>query len=294
MAVENETPSSSVRASSSSSSTTSHQPSSTASPPEPNLTQPQVLASSGFPAFGNGEGGMLPVMYPVALPGLYQLENHQQSNNRGPGIYAVPVHPYSGIPSNTLIPLTYSIPTTRPSTPAGAVGSEHGQAGQEQQQAARQRQVVVRRFQIAFHLDLLLILKLAAVIFVFNQDGSRLRLSALVLLASLIYLYQTGALTPLLRWVSQSMQRAAQPPRPAVRAENVPAAARQANDVADGHGGAENENQPLNDGNQAAGNENAVDPGANGGNQWWGIMKEIQMIVFGFITSLLPGFHNID
>lgn len=44
--------------------------------------------------------------------------------------------------------------------------------------------------------------------------------------------YQTGALTPLLRWLSQSMQRAAQPPRPAVRAENVPAAARQGNDVA--------------------------------------------------------------
>lgn len=294
MAVETETPSSSAPASSSSSSTTSHQPSSITSPPEPNLKQPQVPASSAFPAFANGEGGMLPVMYPVALPGLYHLEN-QQSNNRGAGIYAVPVHPYSGIPSNTLIPLTYNVPTTRPSTQDGAAGSEHGQAGQEQQQAARQRQVVVRRFQIAFHLDLLLILKLAAVIFVFNQDGSRLRLSALVLLASLIYLYQTGALTPLLRWLSQSMQRAAQPPpRPAVRAENVPAAARQGNDVAEGQAGGENENQPLNDGNQAAGNENAVDPGANGGNQWWGIVKEIQMIVFGFITSLLPGFHNID
>lgn len=306
MAVETETPSSAGPASSSSSSTTSHQqssttssttshqPSSTTSPPEPSLKQPQVPASSGFPAFGNGEGGMLPVMYPVALPGLYHLENQQQLNNRGAGIYAVPVHPYSGIPSNTLIPLTYNVPTTRPTTQAGPAGSEHGQAGQEQQQAARQRQVVVRRFQIAFHLDLMLILKLAAVIFVFNQDGSRLRLSALVLLASLIYLYQTGALTPLLRWLSQSMQRAAQPPRPAVRAENVPAAERQGNDVAEGQAGAENENQLPNDGNQAAGNENAVDPGANGGNQWWGIVKEIQMIVFGFITSLLPGFHNID
>lgn len=80
------------------------------------------------------------------------------------------------------------IDSTRPTTQTGPAGSEHGQAGQEQQQAARQRQVVVRRFQIAFHLDLMLILKLAAVIFVFNQDGSRLRLSALVLLASLIYL----------------------------------------------------------------------------------------------------------
>ena len=41
--------------------------------------------------------------------------------------------------------------------------------------------------------------------------------------------YQTGALTPIVRWLSQGMQRAAappHPPRPAVRAENV-AAARQ-------------------------------------------------------------------
>lgn len=38
--------------------------------------------------------------------------------------------------------------------------------------------------------------------------------------------YQTGALTPLIRWLSQGMHRAAVPPqpRPAVRAENVPPA----------------------------------------------------------------------
>jgi hypothetical protein len=45
--------------------------------------------------------------------------------------------------------------------------------------------------------------------------------------------YQTGALTPLVQWLSQSMQRAAappRPPRPAVRAEN--AAIRQNEDVA--------------------------------------------------------------
>lgn len=41
------------------------------------------------------------------------------------------------------------------------------------------------------------------------------------------YRYQTGALTPIIRWLSQGMQRAAappHPPRPAPRAENVPAA----------------------------------------------------------------------
>lgn len=38
--------------------------------------------------------------------------------------------------------------------------------------------------------------------------------------------YQTGALTPVIRWLSRGMQRAAAPPhpaRPAARAENVPA-----------------------------------------------------------------------
>lgn len=76
-----------------------------------------------------------------------------------------------------------------PSIPEnGAVGEEQGQMGQQQQQLGPQRQIVVRRFQIAFQLDLLLILKLAAVIFLFNQNGSRQRLILLVFLASLVYL----------------------------------------------------------------------------------------------------------
>lgn len=80
---------------------------------------------------------------------------------------------------------------SRPSAEVGASGQEHGQEGQQQQrqqQPAPQRQIVVRRFQIAFQLDLLLILKLAAVIFLFNQDGSRQRLVVLVFFASLVYL----------------------------------------------------------------------------------------------------------
>lgn len=47
--------------------------------------------------------------------------------------------------------------------------------------------------------------------------------------------YQTGALTPLIRWLSQGMRRAAappHPPRPAAQAENVPAAGRQGNENA--------------------------------------------------------------
>lgn len=59
-------------------------------------------------------------------------------------------------------------------------------------------------------------------------------------------------------------------------------------------GGMVNQNQPANEAERAVENENVAEPegGGNGGNQWWGIVKEIQMIVFGFITSLLPGFHN--
>ena len=55
---------------------------------------------------------------------------------------------------------------------------------------------------------------------------------------------------------------------------------------------AEGQENGADNGNRANGNEN-VDAGQQG-NLWWGIVKEIQMIVFGFITSLLPGFHNID
>ncbi|XP_030535716.1 uncharacterized protein LOC115744601 isoform X2 [Rhodamnia argentea] len=271
--------------------------------------QAQVPLSSAFPVPGNGDMQMFPVFYPTLGPSLSNSQNQDQTN-RGAGIYAVPVSPYlgsfSGFQSNTLIPLTYNIPTRRVRE-AGSTGEEQGQVGHQQQnpqqQPAPQRQVVVRRFQIAIQLDLLLILKLAAVIFLFNQDGSRQRLVVLVFFASLIYLYQTGALAPLIRWLSQGMQRAAappHPPRPAVRAENVPPAAGQGNEnqplAADGQAGAENENRAVeDDGNQAAENQNAAEQGAeNGANHWWGIVKEIQMIVFGFISSLLPGFHNID
>ncbi|XP_029128334.1 uncharacterized protein LOC114916206 [Cajanus cajan] len=106
--------------------------------------------------------------------------------------------------------------SSRPSSEAAAASENQGQTGQQQQaqqpQPAPQRQVVVRRFQIAFQIDLFLMLKLAAVIFLFNQDGSRERLVVLVFFAALVYLYQTGALTPIIRWLSRGMQRATTPP----------------------------------------------------------------------------------
>ncbi|KAF8400209.1 hypothetical protein HHK36_013505 [Tetracentron sinense] len=74
----------------------------------------QVPAFSGFPASLNGDIQMLPIMYPALVPGLIPLQNPEHTNC-GPGIYAVPVLPFmgpmAGLPSNTLIPLTYNIPT---------------------------------------------------------------------------------------------------------------------------------------------------------------------------------------
>ncbi|CAA2993303.1 uncharacterized protein LOC111366065 isoform X2 [Olea europaea subsp. europaea] len=268
--------------------------------------QTQVPAFHGLQS-PNGDVQMFPFMYPALVPQLYSQQNEEQMN-RGPGLYAVPVlrfaQPIAGFPPNTLIPFTYNVPVS-PET--GAAGDVQGQVGEQpqnqpQQQPGPQRQVIVRRFQIVFHLDIPLILKLAAVIFLFSQDGSRQRLTLLVFFASLVYFYQTGVLAPFVRWLSQGMQRAAAPPEPrrrAVRAENVPAAEREANENAAAAGGqpeGQNENPQANDGNRAFENEHEVEPaeGNVGNRRWWGIVKEIQMIVFGFITSLLPGFHNID
>ncbi|KAL9242294.1 hypothetical protein vseg_016311 [Gypsophila vaccaria] len=257
---------------------------------------PQMPNFPYIPSLQQGGINMLPIMYPAVVPGLGSAQNPEQMN-RGPGIYAVPVVPFmgtvTGIP-NTLIPLTYSTPTTSAASAAGASGDQS--QVQPPQQLPPHRQIGGRRLHIAFQLDLLLILKLAAVVFIFNQDGSRQRLAVLVFFASIVYLYQTGALTPLMRWISQAMHRAAAPPRPARPAPRVEPNVGQGNDnaAADGQPAAENDNPPAENANRVVEGEAAPEAGAEGGNHWWGIVKEIQMIVFGFITSLLPGFHNMD
>lgn len=266
----------------------------------------QPPASVGFSS-PSGDLQKLQNTYPALAPGILLQKHAAEHMNRGPGLYAVSVDPFmgsvAGFPTHTLIPFTYNVPTTTSSAESGSVGQDQGQGSNpqmQQQPPAQQRQVVVRRFQIAFQIDLPLILKLAAVIFLFNQDGSRRKLALLIFFASVIYLYQTGALAPLIRWLSQGMQRAAapppQPPRPAVRAENPAGGGNGDAALADGLPGVGNDNQPpVNDENRAAANEQLLEAeGVQGGNRWWGIVKEVQMIVFGFITSLLPGFHHID
>ncbi|XP_051114323.1 uncharacterized protein LOC127239968 [Andrographis paniculata] len=283
------------------------QTSTSSSNQSPPLDSPDVESKVPPHGVSKAMNGNIPTfMY----PGLFPSPQDQELVNRGPGLYAVPVHSYTQpmpwLPSNALIPFTYNVPTERSSSETRSVGTEQAPAGeqlQQQQQGGPQRQVVVRRFQIAIQLDLLLILKLAAVIFLFNQDGSRLRLVVLIFFASLIYLYQTGALAPIVRWLSQGMQRAAAPPqrpRPVPRADNLAAAGGQGNEnenmgVADDQPAGENNNHQINNENRAVENDHAAEPGqVEAINGWWRIAKEIQMIVFGFITSLLPGFHNID
>jgi len=106
-------------------------------------------------------------------PGIYAIQQNQLAAAMGMGCYA----------PTTLVPLTYKIPMESVGAPAGEENVQN--AGQ---QNGPQRQVVVRRFHFAFQLDLALIIKLAAVVFLFSQEGSKQRLFLLILFASLIYL----------------------------------------------------------------------------------------------------------
>uniref|UniRef100_A0A0A9E9Q7 Uncharacterized protein n=1 Tax=Arundo donax TaxID=35708 RepID=A0A0A9E9Q7_ARUDO len=191
----------------------------------------------------------------------------------------------------TLVPLTYKIPTE---SVGAAAGEEHGQDAR--QQNGPQRQVVVRRFHFAFQLDLALIIKLAAVVFLFSQEGSKQRLFLLILFASLIYLYQTGAITPFVRWLQRAGGAAAHPPQAPARVENrAPLAQNDGNDQP--HDPA-NPDQAAENQEPGAGADNENQQGAEGeGNRrnWLGgILKEVQLVVVGFVASLLPGFQHND
>lgn len=304
---------------------------------EPSRTFPEAFLNSGFPFYPNSAGvetasfgaPVLPMMYPAPFPGVFPFPAQDQQRQQG-GIYAVPVLPFAAFPYGGLIPVAYNLPTGTTTLGAENAGSDRsntqsdtgrgspaearedlGRAGLLQRHGApaddaqghrpdHQRQVV-RRFQVGFQLDLLLIMKLAIVVFVFNQNGPKERLFLLLLFATFVYLYKTGALAPLLQWLSRSAQRAglpnqapaqaAQPhvPRPEGPEEggngpNVPNVGRQDPQPA------AMEQVPNGPDGAAIVNERADPQGLN----WWGFVKEVQMIVVGFMTSLLPGFHHAD
>lgn len=74
----------------------------------------------------------------------------------------------------------------------GATGQENEPAGHQgalrDQQGGPEGPDRVRQFQIAINVDLPLLLKLMAVIYLFHQDGSKKRLALLVFFASIVYL----------------------------------------------------------------------------------------------------------
>ncbi|KAG0566716.1 hypothetical protein KC19_7G082900 [Ceratodon purpureus] len=168
-----------------------------------------------------------------------------------------------------------------------------GAQGAQRPNIELQRQVN-RRFRVGFQLDLLLLLKLAVVVFVFNQDGSKDRLVILLFLAAIVYMYQTGALAPLLRWFSQSAQRAMMPPQ---QPEHVNIAAQGQPLGAPAMGGAIGGGLEQNEGgnrNQQGLNNNVQRPPPPDAGNWWGLFKEMQMLIVGFVTSLLPGYQHAE
>ncbi|WOL19023.1 hypothetical protein Cni_G27820 [Canna indica] len=238
-------------------------------------------------------------MYPYMSTRMFPSQNPEE-NDHGPGIYAIPYYssmsPMAGFPPSTLIPLRYKIPTT-PNSTSGA-NEEHGQEVRQQQgqQQGPQRPVVVRRFHFAFQVDLGLIVKLAAVVFLLSQDGSKHKLILLMLCASLIYLYRTGVLAPLIRWLQQAGAPPAQPRQHAhAQAQNGLVGHVDANNPQpEQNFGAERHNpdHPAEDQERPHVNENQPEPEGGRGFNWWLIVKEIQVFVIGFLTSLIPGFQN--
>eukprot|EP00249_Psilotum_nudum_P022319 c28468_g5_i1 orf=999-2381(-) len=294
------------------------------------------------PNFIPSIGGMPAFVHPSVLPGYLQPPVSQEQQFQHGGVYAVPLVPIIApmvvFPPGGLVPVSLNIDGTVQGTASTVERSSDGEgtapnearegpvaAGLRPrygppaqaahiQRAEAQRQLV-RRFHVGFQLDLLLILKLAVVVFVFNQDGSRDRLLLLLFLAGLVYLYQTGALAPFLQWISQSAQRAMIPPQQPLQAGQ----GRQAGpdvQLQGGGGNVQNEGDAagaaLADARDAPANAGAVGElrgqgaaaaavgarehveQAAQGPTWWGFLKEIQMIVVGFVTSLLPGFQHVD
>lgn len=299
-------------------------------------------AGGGERANGIAMPPWVPNLQIPTMPGFSPLILPEQGGQPGAFVVVqlVPIYgPLGDSTSSNSLPATFTMPLGAPMTvegfmpPAGAAADGVGRPdrvpradervpagldGLRQRHAAGlapvwggavqrpelQRQIV-RRFRVGFQLDLLLLLKLAVVVFVFNQDGSKDRLFLLLFLAGVVYLYQTGALTPLLRWISQSAQQAMRPPQqPNVAgqggqpeqprdgvagdraADADPAVRAAAGEAGGGAGGVAN--PPLVP--EVDGDRRAPLPQGN----WWGFFKEVQMLVVGFVTSLLPGFQHAD
>eukprot|EP00252_Welwitschia_mirabilis_P017132 TRINITY_DN3801_c0_g1_i1.p1 TRINITY_DN3801_c0_g1~~TRINITY_DN3801_c0_g1_i1.p1 ORF type:complete len:251 (-),score=37.61 TRINITY_DN3801_c0_g1_i1:84-836(-) len=202
-------------------------------------------------------------------------------NPDGGRIYALQAIPLSMMPLNFsggLVPLTYNIPS-RPNAQgtaelAAATSQNYGAdqrperprdfSNQEGRRGEVQRQRLLRLL-TGFQIGLLLALKVAVIFFLLNRAGSRDRLRLMMFLnfANLVYLYRIGAFDSILKWLSNGARRAmipsSQTPRPR-------------EDQQDGvQEGSMNERGHY--------------------FHWHGLIKEVQMIVVGFVASLFPGFR---
>ncbi|XP_042409625.1 uncharacterized protein LOC121998679 isoform X1 [Zingiber officinale] len=255
----------------------------------PSDPRPTTLTANGSlkPQVADISGFTMP--RELMSPGMAPILNPEYNEN-GAGIYAIQCLPYmsplAGFSPKTLIPLKYNIPTRQS---AGGTTNEHGQEAAHQHGV--QRQPVVRRVLVAFQLDLGLIIKLAAMVFLFSQDGSPQNFVLLIFFASFVYLYQTGALAPFIRW----FQQAGAPRRhhaPLVQQNGQPVV-RDLHNNPQPVAGANNQDQPTQNPEQVDDNQNPPQPEPPG-NKYWRLVKEIQVFVVGFLTSLLPGHHNND
>ncbi|KAG0566162.1 hypothetical protein KC19_7G043100 [Ceratodon purpureus] len=275
----------------------------------------------------------MPVLIPVQMP-LFLPSPPSDQAGQNAGFYSVPsmipfYQPFGmapGAPTGLKFPVPMNVPMPTDGNLPGATaghpvadagrappvvareGVPPGQVGQMQPNgvphvAQADQRRVVRRFQVGIQLDLLLLLKLAVVVFVFNQDGSKDRLFLLLGLAGVIYLYQTGSLAPLLRWLAERAQQFMTPPQQLAQAQAQP------QPQADGRLAPEVQAReaPGADAANPAAEEptgEAAEPPAEGANHqppllnaqvpqdpFWAFVKEVQMLVVGFVTSLLPGFH---
>ncbi|RLM65948.1 uncharacterized protein C2845_PM16G19350 [Panicum miliaceum] len=202
----------------------------------------------------NGPATSPVVTYPFYPAGAFP-QQAGDDQAQGPGIYAIQQNQLAAAMGMGCYAPTTLVPLTY-KIPTESVGAPAGEENVQNagQQNGPQRQVVVRR-------------------------------------------YQTGAITPFVRWLQRAGGVAARPPQAPARVENhAPLPAQndgngQPNDPANPDQAAENQEPGA-----AAGNENPQAAEGEGNQRNWlgGILKEVQLVVVGFVASLLPGFQHND
>uniref|UniRef100_A0A7I4ERH4 Uncharacterized protein n=2 Tax=Physcomitrium patens TaxID=3218 RepID=A0A7I4ERH4_PHYPA len=171
-----------------------------------------------IPGFQQMNQMLLVFQVPLPQADLPEQQNMGLIHNGLVAIPLIPVFGYSSVPGSSSVspvllpmPIGVSIAMETLAPPTGVSGDlthgtlnrvtereaedaqrpqvpQRGGAGAGAQNPEEPHRQGNRRFQVGFQLDLLLLLKLAVVVFVFNQDGSKNRLVVLLLLAAIAYM----------------------------------------------------------------------------------------------------------